>query len=344
MIDIAMLAKWRLAATFVAVLLFIGTASLWVRSYFYYDAIGYGFKQNVVDGASYFGVVGFEIQKSYPRQLVKPPGLSWNRFPSRRLGPVRRGVLDSMFAFGWSNQVFTYPTGSGFPGTMMHIRSVSIPMWTLLVLWAPLPLYEFFRGRRKVRWGLRKDVQWTNFRLRRRVTRFAVFSAAGAIAGALAAWLDIEFHLWRAQLGWMPALVTLVAAVSIPIILGRRRIRWYSALLWMFLEIAGCVSFFAATIQWVWRYFGGYRLYEPVLTPLALGVGLICFVWGAILLLFFQARREPIKPGPYCPECGYCLIGSPRQICPECGRAFTLEELGVAPEALVPPGGGFKTG
>jgi hypothetical protein len=338
-----MFAKWRLAATFVATMLFIGTALLWVRSYFYRDAIGYGFKQNFVTCASYVGVVDI-FEGNSPRLVARQSGLWSNDIPSSQFGPARRGVLDSMFEFRWVNQVLVLPAGSGFPAATMHRRIISFPMWTLLVLWAPLPLYVFFRGRRKVRWGLRKDVRWVRLRLQRQITRFAFFSAIGAASGALTASLDIAFSLWRAQWEWMMFLLILLPVVSFTIVLTRRRIQWYRALLWMSLEIGGCVSFYAATIQWVWRVFGGYRIYEPVLTVEALIIGFACLVCGAILLLFFQARPEPIKPGPYCPECGYCLIGTPRQICPECGRAFTLEELGIGPEGLVPPGAGSTTG
>jgi hypothetical protein len=72
------------------------------------------------------------------------------------------------------------------------------------------------------------------------------------------------------------------------------------------------------------------------------GPTIVLFLWitiflcVAILLFFFQLKPESVKPGPYCPQCGYCLIGTPRQICPECGRPFTHEELGVTPEALIP--------
>jgi hypothetical protein len=334
-----MFAKWRLAATYVAVVLFIGTALLWVWSYFYQDAIEYGFKRDFVGCVTYGGVLKIRIETNNPLQLARPPGLFWSHIPSWRLGPAQRGVLDWIFEFRWVNQVFSWRGGSGFPAATIHRRIVSVPIWSFLVLWAPLPLYVFFRGRRKVRWGLRKDVRWVSLRLQRQITRFAIFCAVGAAIGALTASLDIALRLWRAQWEWMLFLFILLPVVSFTIVLTRRRIQWYRALLWMSLEIGGCVSFYAATIQWVWRVFGGYRVYEPVLTTESLIIGFACFVCGAILLLFLQARPEPIKPGPYCPECGYCLIGTPRQICPECGRPFTVEELGIAPEALVPPGG-----
>jgi hypothetical protein len=65
-------------------------------------------------------------------------------------------------------------------------------------------------------------------------------------------------------------------------------------------------------------------------------MGAVSFVISAGVLLLLQLKPRAVKPGPYCPACGYCLIGSPRQICAECGRAFTLEELGITPEELIP--------
>jgi len=38
----------------------------------------------------------------------------------------------------------------------------------------------------------------------------------------------------------------------------------------------------------------------------------------------------------HCPNCAYNLIGNTSGVCPECGRAFTLEELEIAPEELRP--------
>jgi hypothetical protein len=95
----------------------------------------------------------------------------------------------------------------------------------------------------------------------------------------------------------------------------------------MFLELAGCVIFFEATIDRIWRHENIHGFDDLELLQLILLVGVVCFIFGAVLLLFLQVKPEPVKPGPYCPECGYCLIGSPRQICSECGRPFTFEEL-----------------
>src|SRR5208282_4670821 len=83
-------------------------------------------------------------------------------------------------------------------------------------------------------------------------------------------------------------------------------------------------------------YWGAYDYEQPDIFAVALVFGLAGFVFGAILLLFLQVKSEPVKPGPYCPEWGYCLIGAPTRICPECGRGFNLEELGVGVEALLP--------
>ena len=66
-------------------------------------------------------------------------------------------------------------------------------------------------------------------------------------------------------------------------------------------------------------------------------IWILCLPWVAIAPFCMYVRRKRAKVGTYCPECGYCLIGVPRQICPECGRAFTLDELGIPADALVPP-------
>jgi uncharacterized OB-fold protein len=60
-----------------------------------------------------------------------------------------------------------------------------------------------------------------------------------------------------------------------------------------------------------------------------------------MLLLLMRLRHQKRIPGPYCPQCGYCLIGLPSHRCTECGRPFTLEELKIDAAALNPaaPGG-----
>jgi hypothetical protein len=134
-------------------------------------------------------------------------------------------------------------------------------------------------------------------------------------------------------------MVTGVAAlslISVIMLFTRRRIQWHRAILWLLLEVVGCVCFFAATMDAIWRHFGTYGLGEPDLWQGALIFGVGCFLGGVILLRFLQLKPAEMKPGAYCRGCGYCLIGVPGRVCPECGRGFTIEELGVGEEALDP--------
>ena len=195
-------------------------------------------------------------------------------------------------------------------------------------------IWMYLRGRRKVHWGLRKDVSWINLRLRERIIRFVIFSAIGCVLGAMVAWADMEFDLGRTDGQWALILLVLLPVVSLMAVYTRRRIPWHRAILWMSLELAGCVTFFESAIDQIWRYENAHRYNDVELLQMIVFIGMVCFVIGAILLLFLQVKPEPVKPGPYCPECGYCLIGLPRQICSECGRPFTLDELGIEADAL----------
>ena len=127
----------------------------------------------------------------------------------------------------------------------------------------------------------------------------------------------------------MLELFILVIAATALTVATRRRIAWRHGMIWMALELAGYVCFLAATVDNFWHFFGGYWSHTPDLLQMVLVVWLMSFVLGAMALLLLQMRAEKVKPGPYCPECGYCLIGSPRKICSECGRPFTLDELGI---------------
>ncbi len=150
----------------------------------------------------------------------------------------------------------------------------------------------------------------------------------------MVAWADMEFDLGRTDGQWALILLVLLPVVSLMAVYTRRRIPWHRAILWMSLELAGCVTFFESAIDQIWRYENAHRYNDVELLQMIVFIGMVCFVIGAILLLFLQVKPEPVKPGPYCPECGYCLIGLPRQICSECGRPFTLDELGIEADAL----------
>jgi hypothetical protein len=179
-----------------------------------------------------------------------------------------------------------------------------------------------------------------NPRLRVRVVRFAIFSIVGSVLGALVVWFDYEFNISRNYSGWILILLLLLPVVSLMAVFTRRRIPWHRAILWMGLELAGCIVFFETTVDHIWLRAGLHQADDLELLQAILGVGVVDFIFGAILLLFLQVKPEKVLPGPYCPECGYCLIGSTRRICSECGRPFTLEELGVEAGALVPGNAG----
>ena len=237
-----------------------------------------------------------------------------------------------MVNFQWRNRVVS----SVPPNGQVHVRFVSFPIWTVFVLSVPFPIWILIRARGKVRWGFRKNVSWIDQRLRWRIARFAIFSGVGCVLGTLVAWADIEFDLGRTEGLWSAILLALLPVVSLMAVYTRRRIPWHRAILWMALELAGCIVFFESTIDRVWNYECADRYDDLELLEMIVFIGMACLVVGAILLLILQVKPEPVKPGPYCPECGYCLIGLPRQICSECGRPFTLDELGIAADVLIP--------
>jgi hypothetical protein len=331
--------RWRTIAAFVSGTLLLTILIFWVRSYFFYDQL---------INIQARGVVGFNLGDGallYTRETYSPPiptgVIGWHFGDYIAPGRRRSNLLSSLWAFHWGYRtgVFQSPAaGAGKPSAVFTVGffSISLPMWPLLFPAAVLPLWFYLRGRGKVRWSLRDDIAWMNFRLRSKLKRFAIFSAAGIAAGALLGWIDEVWELSRSPMEWSLTLLFLLPVVDFLVILTRRRIPWRRGLLWMALEIAGFVCFFIATLQECWRVLGGWRLADVNLAPGALFLGAISFVIGVIILALLQLKPSPIKPGPYCPTCGYCLIGSPRQICAECGRPFTFEELGITAEELNP--------
>ena len=127
-----------------------------------------------------------------------------------------------------------------------------------------------------------------------------------------------------------------IPVIALLIFLSRKRLAWSRAVLWIALEIAGMGCFFAATLEQFLNRFQASGYEQPDTFAIALGFGLTSFICGAAMLLLIQLKPQAQKPGPYCPQCGYCLIGSTQRICSECGRPFTFDELGIVPEMLVP--------
>jgi len=323
----------------ILVALCVGTGLLLIRSYFYMDSLLLAQKRGVAGVTCQEGELSVVWVTNAPIGLTVRSGWQSQRILGSSLIPRwLHPSLASIFDFQWHNRIVQLPPKpGGLALAPLQVRKLEVPMWTLFVLGSPLPLWFFLRGRRKARWGFRTDIRWINLRLRSRIARFAMFSAIGVAIGALVSGLGIMVDVKGAQFEWRLALFILLPVVCFTVAVTRRRIPWHKALLWMSLEVAGCVCFFVATVAQLWNHFGGVWLDGADQLQAVLVGGLVCFLCGAVLLLFIQVKPHKIPPGPYCPQCGYCLIGSSSQVCTECGRAFTFEELGIARDALAAP-------
>jgi len=96
------------------------------------------------------------------------------------------------------------------------------------------------------------------------------------------------------------------------------------------------IEIFLAVVVFTVSWFLAYgRFWDEVL-----GVMIVFWIIAAsiatVLLLLLQHWQRP-HTGPYCLQCGYCLIGLPSRRCPECGTEFTPEELGVTEQELLAP-------
>ena len=128
--------------------------------------------------------------------------------------------------------------------------------------------------------------------------------------GAIVEGLSIAISLDRGGGQLVITGLVSILLISFLLVATRRRIEWHRAVLWLLLELAGCVCFFGATMDRIWYYFGRYRSVQPEILQGALVFGVGCYLCGAILLLFLQVKPKGMKPGPYCRGCGYCLIGA----------------------------------
>jgi hypothetical protein len=307
-------------------LLCLMVIALWASSFFFVTTIYFRPSTTRSIGV-YFeqGTVNLASQTNSPSMPFPSIGL---RLRTRLLSfNSRNSFQRSLFDFRWFSQTIPLPPQRK---AVIRLFTLTFPMWILLPIVAAVPAWIFFSVERRSRWTFRTNVTQPNSRLRVRIFRFALFSIVGMILGATVATIDIQTNLSEDQGAWLLMLLALLPVVSLMAVFTRRRIPWNRAILWMALELAGCVCFFESTVDFVWRenrinHFEGIEILESILY-----VGFACFIIGATLLLFLQVKPEPVKPGPYCPECGYCLLGSTRNICTECGRPFTLEELGVA--------------
>jgi hypothetical protein len=335
-----MFRRWAIPGFLICASLSLALLVLWIQSYAYYERATYDNRVCVAEIVCDWSTVGLCL-KPHPPFTFKP-ALRWDCERQPRSASARLLVNRTLFGFstGWRTYYWRTPT------TPLGASSefvIMMPLWVPLIPCALLA-WLFYGSRkpverrslRRVRLRFRPDLSKSNFRLSTRTKRFATFSVVGGVIGLLMAELEIQLHLYR-----LPQVEMFVPLLPLPlicflIVMGRRRIPWHRALLWMSLEIAGCICFFVAARERFW-HFSGHAPYEsPTMLSAALDLGLASFICGAILLLTLQVKPEVAKIGPYCPACGYCLLGTPTQTCPECGRPFTLDELGVSAEALVP--------
>jgi hypothetical protein len=325
------LARLRLIVAAMCVLLCLATLILWVRSYFFSDTYIRTFGRRLVAASSKYAVVDFQttvISARGPR-----PTTSWKS--NALVNGYWRGshqVFKSLYDFNWGPSQMYRWGGLGVP---LNGSEGSAPLWSILVLEAAFPAWIFFRGHKEKRWTLGSKGSVIPA-LRWRVGRFAIFSAMGTVLGILFGWIGYPSRqLWRTQIA--PELFALSGIAVILIILTRRRVRWHEALLWMALELAGFMCFFESVLDQMDHFFR-HQYLRAEMVDQVLGAGAISFVCGATLLLLLRLRLQKRIPGPYCPQCGYCLNGLRTRRCTECGRPFTLEELGIDATALNPAG------
>jgi hypothetical protein len=322
-----MLRRWAIIGLVLCGLGCVGLAMLWVRSGFYSDDIFYARGTSAIGVFSVASRFGVRIRTTNLPVLM--PGLQWIGHPLHQL-PTRPAVLSGVADFSWRR------TGGGFFGTPTQQTVISIPIWfPMLILGCAAWLCSNKGG--NAWFSLRDEIHWLNPRLPTKVARFAIFCAAGAVIGALVEVLNIALSLDHGAGQLIVTAMVSFLLISILIVATRKRIHWHRAIVWLLLEVAGCVCFFGATMDRMWYYFGRYRSVQPELLQTALVFGVGCYLCGAMLILFMRIKPRALKPGPQCRGCGYCLIGAPEQICPECGRPFTIEELGIPREALAPP-------
>lgn len=158
-----------------------------------------------------------------------------------------------------------------------------------------------------------------------RVLRLVISALAAAALGAGAAFAR---DFWRAPHGVIVSVFVLFPALCLWLVVSQRRVPWRRAWKWLHLELLTVFS--VAPLAWTLIY--GNSILDYRLGVMAI-VGLIASSASAVALVIWQRFRPPLQ-GPYCPGCGYCLIGTGSDCCPECGRSFTLDELGVERDAL----------
>ncbi len=129
--------------------------------------------------------------------------------------------------------------------------------------------------------------------------------------------------------GAVASVFVVLPCLCLLLTLSLRHVPWRAALGWLVLELSAvCLAFP------VGMWLGPGPFADDLLGVMA-AFWLVAVPACAALLVGRQQFRRP-TPGPYCPGCGYCLIGAPTDRCPECGRDFDPRELGVTREELRP--------
>jgi hypothetical protein len=320
------LRRWAMIGLVVCGMSCVGLAMLWVRSGFYSDDLFYARGNSALGVFSYASRFGLKIWST--NRPVMMPGIQWVGHPLRQL-PTDPGVLSGVTDFAWRR------TAGRYLGSPMAKTEIAIPIWFPMLILGGLAWFCSRKGG-NAWFALREEIHWLNPRLRTKVLRFVTFCAAGAAIGAIVEAVNITLSLDHGAGQLIVTTIVSLMLISILILATRKRIQWHRAILWLLLEVAGCIAFFGATMDRMWYFFGKYRSPQPEILQAALVFGVGCYLGGAILILFMQVKPRKEKPGPYCRGCRYCLIGVPDNVCPECGRPFTIDELGIPPEALVP--------
>jgi hypothetical protein len=190
----------QMAAAWVALLMCLVTGLLWARSYFCYDFITYNYIQSSLnaDVASVHFVNG-GLEVTLNEGVTLPAGTSsgwaWMDAHDWLYWQPQESLFESMTDFHWINQ-----RGYWIPGNLgvaSRRLGIQVPIWSAAIAWLTWPVAMLLHARRKVQWGVRRDIRWTNPQLRWRVKRFAKFAAAGVISGAALIWVNFESSWWQ---------------------------------------------------------------------------------------------------------------------------------------------------
>jgi hypothetical protein len=166
--------------------------------------------------------------------------------------------------------------------------------------------------------------------LQQTLLHLAILGAIGAVVGAISAWVrpyaEYGPH-WEAII----SLFVVLPAMFIWSAWTVRRTPFRAAIPRLVVAIASICT--AYMLAWSWAY----GRFWGDMAGVVLAVGAIAAPVLVVLLIGWQRRIATPTFGPYCPACGYWLVGLTEDRCSECGRPFTLAELGIDRAALQPP-------